>query len=58
MELKEILKNLYAAMNKDRKAFIKFALKRGHKRTEIAEALGITPAYLSKFINRYKLEVK
>ena len=45
-------------MRKDKVAFIKFGLERGHKRADIAEALGMTEKYLNVYIKRYCKETK
>ena len=52
-ELQRILSNIFSYLRRDKKRFIEFCLKRGHKKQDIAKALGMKPSGLSQFIKRH-----
>jgi len=55
-DLQRILNQLLDFYNGDKMKLIKFCVSRGHQNKEIAECLGVSEAYISKLISRYKLQ--
>lgn len=52
-ELQRILSNLFKYLRRDKKRFVEFCLEKGHQKSEIAKAMGMTSAGLSLFIKRH-----
>jgi len=53
-ELQRILNQLLEFYNGDKVKLIKFCISRGHQNKEIAECLGVSEAYISKLIKKYR----
>lgn len=57
-DIQKILNQLFEAMDRKTPKFLKFCLERGHSQKDIAEALNVTPSYITKLIKKYKLQYK